>query len=261
MIADSGLLSKKNIQSLETEDYQYILGARPKNETAEIKRQIVALGLKDGQTATIKKDDHTRLILSMTDKRAVRDARNREKGLKRLQKRVSSGKLTKASINNKGYNKYLKMEGEVSITIDMDKYIADADWDGIKGYIINTALCEKVVLENYQKLWYIERAFRMNKSDLMIRPIYHRLKNRIDGHICICFTAYTIMLELERLLQATKSEITINKAQELTKNMYQLTYQLPNTKKIVTKILNMDQQQEELYRMVREWVEKGDEQG
>ena len=105
VIADSGLLSKKNIQSLETEDYQYILGARPKNETAEIKRQIVALGLKDGQTATIKKDDHTRLILSMTDKRAVRDARNREKGLKRLQKRVSSGKLTKASINNKGYNK------------------------------------------------------------------------------------------------------------------------------------------------------------
>ena len=49
--------------------------------------------------------------------------------------------------------------------------------------------------------------------------------------ICICFTAYTIMLELERLLKATKSEITINEAQELTKNMYQLTYQLPNTKK------------------------------
>ena len=64
------------------------------------------------------------------------------------------------------------------------------------------------------------------------------------------------MLELERLLKAAKSEITINEAQELTKNMYQLTYQLPNTKKIATKILNMDQQQEELYRMVREWVTK-----
>ena len=65
------------------------------------------------------------------------------------------------------------------------------------------------------------------------------------------------MLELERLLQAAKSEITLNKAQELTKNMYQLTYQLPNTKKIMTRILNMDQQQEELYRLVREWVAKG----
>ena len=193
----------------------------------------------------------------MTDKRAAKDAHNREKGLKRLQKKVDSGKLTKASINNKGYNKYLKMEGKVSVAIDMEKYIADAAWDGIKAYITNSSISEKEVLENYQKLWYIERAFRMNKSDLMIRPIYHRLKNRIDAHICICFTAYTIMLELERLLKAAKSEITINEAQELTKNMYQLTYQLPNTKKIATKILNMDQQQEELYRLVREWVEKG----
>jgi len=207
--------------------------------------------------ATIKKDEKTRLIISMTDKRAAKDAHNREKGLKRLQKKVDSGKLTKASINNKGYNKYLKMEGKVSVAIDMEKYIADAAWDGIKAYITNSSISEKEVLENYQKLWYIERAFRMNKSDLMIRPIYHRLKNRIDAHICICFTAYTIMLELERLLKAAKSEITINEAQELTKNMYQLTYQLPNTKKIATKILNMDQQQEELYRLVREWVEKG----
>lgn len=258
VIADSGLLSKKNIQLLEKEGYQYILGARPKNETAEIKQQILALGLKDGEVATIKKNDGTRLIISMTNKRAVRDARNREKGLKRLQKRVGSGKLTKASINNKGYNKYLKMEGKVTISIDMEKYIADAAWDGIKGYTTNTLLIEKDVLNNYQKLWYIERAFRMNKSDLMIRPIFHRLKNRIDGHICICFTAYTIMLEMERLLQAAKSEITINQAQELTKNMYQITYQLPNTKKIVTKILNMDQQQEELYLLVREWVDKGE---
>ena len=71
----------------------------------------------------------------------------------------------------------------------------------------------------------------MNKTDLMIRPIYHRLKNRIEGHICICFTAYTIMLELERVLKKSKSEITFYQAQELTKNMYQLTCQLPKSKK------------------------------
>ena len=126
VIADSGLLSKKNIQSLEKEGYQYILGARPKNETKEIKQQIVALGLKDGEVSVIKKDDQTRLILSMTNKRAVKDAHNREKGLKRLQKRADSGKLTKASINNKEYNKYLKMEGNINVSINMEKYIADA---------------------------------------------------------------------------------------------------------------------------------------
>ena len=76
----------------------------------------------------------------------------------------------------------------------------------MKGFVTNTKLPEKEVLANYSNLWFIERAFRMNKGDLRARPIYHRLHNRIEAHICICFTAYTIMLELERLLKAAKSE-------------------------------------------------------
>lgn len=46
-----------------------------------------------------------------------------------------SGKLTKANVNNRGYNKYLKMDGDVSVSIDMDKFNADAAWDGIKEYV------------------------------------------------------------------------------------------------------------------------------
>ena len=254
VIADSGLLSKKNIEALEKDGYPYILGARVKNETDEIKQKILALDLKDGDVSAIKKENKVRLVLSRTDKRASRDAHNRKRGLQRLQKRVNSGKLTKASINNKGYNKYLKMEGEITVSIDMEKFNADAAWDGIKGYITNTNLTKKKIVENYHNLFYIERAFRMNKTDLMIRPIYHRLKNRIEGHICICFTSYAIMLELERLLKEAKSDITVYQAQELTKNMYQLTCQLPYSKKIVTKILNMDQKQTELCRLVKNWV-------
>lgn len=72
----------------------------------------------------------------------------------------------------------------------------------------------------------------MNKFDLAVRPIYHRLRNRIEGHICICFTAYTVMLELERILKAAKSEITIYRAQELTKNIYAITYALPRSKQV-----------------------------
>jgi hypothetical protein len=41
----------------------------------------------------------------MSDSRARKDAANREKGLLSLQKRLKSGKLTKANINNRGYNK------------------------------------------------------------------------------------------------------------------------------------------------------------
>ena len=91
---------------------------------------------------------------------------------------------------------------------------------------VTTPSTKDDVIGNYGNLWFIERVFRMNKFDLAVRPIYHRLRNRIEGHVCICFTAYTIMLELERILKAAKSEITIYRARELTKNMYALTYTL-----------------------------------
>jgi hypothetical protein len=48
--------------------------------------------------------------------------------------------LTKSSINSRGYNKYLKLEGEIAISTDEKKFAADAAWDGIKGYVTNTKL-------------------------------------------------------------------------------------------------------------------------
>ena len=250
VVADAGLLSKANIDELVKDGYQYIIGARPKSESEKIKAQILALGMKYGDVAEIEKDGCERLVLSCTEKRAKKDAHNRKRGLARLEKKMASGRLTKQCINNRGYNKYLKMEGDVTISINMEKYEADAAWDGIKGYVTNTTLAKDEVIANYSNLWFIERAFRMNKFDLAVRPIYHRLRNRIEGHICICFTAYTIMLELERILKAAKSEITIYRAQELTKSMYAITYTLPRSKQIKKVYLGMDEEQSELCRLV-----------
>jgi transposase len=137
------------------------------------------------------------------------------------------------------------MEGEINISIDHEKFAADAAWDGLKGYVTNTRLSPQKVIENYGNLWYIERAFPLNKTDLRIRPIYYHRINRIEGHICICFTPYIILPEMDRMLKHAKSEITVKRAQEFTKNMYQLTYLLLNTK-----ILNMDCEQQELYDIV-----------
>ena len=256
VVADAGLLSKENCKALENSGYKYILGARIKNSKDSLKEKVLSLKLQNGQAKSINQDDGTRLIVSMSDKRAKQDRHNREKGLIRLQKRIKSGKLTKSSINNRGYNKYLKLEGEIKITIDQEKFAADAAWDGIKTYLTNTNLSAKKVIENYGNLWYIERAFRMNKTDLRIRPIYHYLRNRIEGHICICFTAYTVLLEMERMLKKEKSQITLNRAQELTKTMYQLTYQLPKSKATKSKVLAMDKQQQELYDMTEKWVKQ-----
>jgi len=157
--------------------------------------------------------------------------------LKRLEKRVKSGKLTKEHINNRGYNKYLKLSGKVTVAIDYEKFEADEVWDGLKGYVTNTRLPKKQVIEKYSQLWMVEKAFRISKTDLRIRPIYHRLKDRIQAHICICFTAYAIYKELERLLRKNKISLSASKAIEQIKEIRQLRYILPKSKEVKTKIL------------------------
>ena len=188
--------------------------------------------------------------MSSSEKRAHKDKRMREKGLARLQKKVKSGKLTKQNINNRGYNKYLRLDGTVDVSIDMAKFEANAAWDGITGYVTNTRLTPEEVVDSYGNLWFIERAFRFDKFNLAVRPIYHRLRNRIEGHICICFTAYTILLELERILKAAKSDITIHRAQELAKNMHAISYIHARSKQAVERILGMDEEQHKLYDLI-----------
>ncbi|TAG90895.1 MAG: IS1634 family transposase, partial [Bacteroidetes bacterium] len=217
IVADAGLLSNDNIKSLEEQGYEYILGARIKNENKANIEKIVSADLKNGEYTTIEKTNN-RLIVHYSESRARKDAHNRERGLKKLEKQIKSGKLTKAQINNRGYNKYLKMEGEVTIKIDMDKYKSDTKWDGLKGYVTNCSLTAEAIIDNYKSLWHIEKAFRMSKTDLRIRPIYHRLRSRIEAHICLSFVAYSVYKELERCLKQESYPLSVEKAAEITHN-------------------------------------------
>lgn len=237
VVADAGLLSSKNIQALQNKNYQYILGARIKNETNEIKEKILALKLRDTNSEIIKKTDGTSLIIGFREQRAKKDAHNRKKGYEKLKEKIKSGKLTKSSINNKGYNKYLKLQGDITIEIDEEKYKDDAKWDGLKGYLTNTSLSKEEVIKKYGELWTIEKAFRISKSDLQIRPIYHYLKRRIEAHICISFVACKIYKELERQLKDLGSPLSPEKVIDILKTIYQVSFQTPYSYKIHTKLI------------------------
>ncbi|TCO08468.1 hypothetical protein EV194_105277 [Natronoflexus pectinivorans] len=128
--------------------------------------------------------------------------------------------MIKSSINNRGYNKYLKLEGEINITIDHKKFAEDAAWDGLKGYLTNTTLSKHDIISNYGQLWKIEKAFRVSKHDLKIRPIYHRLQKRIEAHITINFVVYKVYKELERQLKLKKTKISCEHAIEIAKSIY-----------------------------------------
>lgn len=249
VVADAALLSKDNLNQLKKKDYEFIIGGRIKNENTAVKKQILKATkeIQDGGTVIIKKDDGTKLIVSYSDTRQKKDCYNRERGLRKLRQKVSTGKLRKEHINNRGYNKFLKLTGAVDVTIDEQKVKDDSVWDGLKGYITNTRLGSKNVIENYRHLWQIEKAFRISKTDLRVRPIHHYRKKRIEAHICIAFVAYTLYKELERLLEKYKAGFSPKRAAELTHTMYEIECEAPEPKKIT---LKMDKEQQTLFDII-----------
>jgi transposase len=245
VVADAGLMSTKNVKALTDQQYDYIIGARIKNETSEIQQQILELNLEDKQSHIIQNNEFERIVVSYSETRAKNDAYNRDRGMDRLKKQLAKGKLTKSHINNKGYNKYLKLEGEIKIIIDEDKFNDDAKWDGLKGYLTNTILDKETVMSYYKQLWNIEKTFRITKTDLRIRPIYHYKKRRIEAHICIAFVACKIYKELERQLRLKKTGLSPEKAIGILKTIYAINIRMPNSKE--EKLMMLDKTVEQKF--------------
>src|SRR3989344_4710466 len=246
VVADAAMLSKQNVEALKENGYTFIVGGRIKNETDKVKNEILKLSCdkKDGMSFEVTRDDGTRLIVTYSDKRARKDKHNRAKGVEKLKKKVASGKLTKTHIPNRGYNKFLTLTGDVKVAIDDTKIANDARWDGLKGYVTNTKLpCEKIV-EHYGHLWQIEKAFRVSKSDLRVRPIFHRKRRRIEAHLCIAFVAYSVWKELELLLKKQGVDMTPTRAADLTHTMYAIEYPLPESTANDFVILQMEAEQQ-----------------
>lgn len=249
VVADAALLSKDNIKQLGEQKYQFIIGARIKNESENVQAEILkqATVIQDGEGFVIRKVNGIRLAVTYSQQRAKKDAANRVRGLKKLASRIKSGLLTKQSLQNRGYNRFLTIEGKATISIDEAKVKQDERWDGLKGYITNTQLPVKNIVDNYVHLWQIEKAFRISKTDLRIRPVHHRRRQRIEAHISIAFAAYSIYKKLESLLKQKGMTMSPKRAAELTNNMYLIHYNLPISREQKQRLLKMDEEQQLLY--------------
>ena len=232
VVADSGLMTKANIAELERMGYKYIIGARIKNEPEEVKRQILSLPKVRGQMHEIDKGGGRRLLVGYSDDRAGKDAHNRSKGVKRLEKKFHSGRLTKENINRRGYNKFLDMVGETKVELNRERIWLDAQWDGLKGYLTNTDIPTGDIFTAYHNLWNVEKAFRIAKSKIEIRPMFHFTRRRIEAHLCICFVALKIYKELERLLKRANIGMSVDKVLNMAKTVTTITIKMPDGQKV-----------------------------
>lgn len=226
VVADSGLMNADNVAELERLGYRYILGARIKTESREVREEILSWEKKDRKMFEIPKGNGRRLLVGYTDDRAKKDAYNREKGVRRLERAYRSGRLTKSNINKRGYNKFLEVSSDVEVTIDYNKIREDERWDGLKGYLTNTRMSPEDVYAAYHSLWNVELAFRIAKSKLEIRPMFHFTRKRIEAHICICFVALKVYKELDRILKAANIGMSVDKVINMAKTVTTITITL-----------------------------------
>ena len=237
IVADSGLMNQKNIDLLQSGGYKYIIGAKIKSENAEIKSWILSLEKRDSTFYEMHKSEKCRLIVGYSENRAKKDAYNREKGVRRLKKAYSQGRITKENINKRGYNKFLEISDHVDVSINEQKIMEDTQWDGLKGYMTNTDLPAASIYEQYRELWVIERAYRVTKGTLELRPMFHFTPKRIEAHVCICFVAYKVYKEMERILKIAGINLSVDKTLNIAKTITTLRVKLPKSNKMLSKLM------------------------
>lgn len=237
VVADSGLMNKNNVALLRQAGYKYIIGARIKNESTDVKQWILSLEKADKACYSYERENGERLIVSYSDKRAKKDAYNRDRGIARLRKAYKSGRITKNQVNRRGYNKFLEISRDIEVVISEEKIAEDCRWDGLKGYITNTGLDAERVISEYHGLWVVERAFRVSKGTLEMRPMFHFTERRIEAHVCICFIAYKVYKELERLIAVNKIGMSVDKVLEAAKTITTIRVKMPENGTFFTKTL------------------------
>lgn len=215
-VADRAMFSKDNLDELDASGYRYIVAAKLKTLKSGLKEQIldgenydpVLIGNEFAWLAEFEHEGK-RLITSYKSKRAMNDAKERQNILTKIEKTIGQGGSTKKLISNSGVKKYTSSENS-NTYLDQEKIEQDAMWDGLHGVITNDKnISTKEAIGKYSRLWVIEQAFRINKHNLQMRPIFHWTAQRIEAHIAMCYMSFAALKQIEYKVALTQ-KISIN---------------------------------------------------
>ena len=213
IVADRGMLSEENLKALESVEAHYIVGARLRKLPKSVQAQLLdssryrASAQGEGRLMELYHRGR-RVVVRYSSVRARKDARDRQVAVEKLIKKIGKSQNPKSLLNNYGYKKYLRIEGDSRLQVDQVKMEEEKRWDGLHGVVTNLTQMEaEEVLGHYRGLWQVEEAFRVSKHDLRVRPIFHWTPARIRAHLAITFMAllcvrhlaYRVELQSRRL--------------------------------------------------------------
>ncbi len=193
VVADAAMLSEKNLEKLEARHLKYIVGARLGNISHKLFEKIITdLPREDKACIRLDLGNGRILLVSYSLKRANKDRHDRERQIQK-----AKDMLAKPQSVVRRY-KFIASSGKGQFRLNQKLIEKAEQLEGIKGYITNAVeLTDEEIIEKYAELWQVEKSFRMSKSDLKARPIFHTLKQSIEAHLLIVFTALVVSRYIE----------------------------------------------------------------
>ena len=193
VVADSAMVSYTNMEELERKNLSYIVGARLGNLPTKMWEQIITVPRIDRATKRFDFGNKRVLVVSYSQKRANKDRSDREKQLKRAQ-----FALNNPAVVSKRF-KFLKKVKNHDLELNTENVAKSQFLEGLKGYLTNAvSLTDEEIISKYSQLWQVEKSFRISKSDLKARPVFHTVKERIEAHLTIVFASLAVIRLVEK---------------------------------------------------------------
>jgi len=219
VVADRGMVSQATLEAFEKSDppVRYIVGVRMRRQK-EVNTSV--LGSRAPWFESVPERSHAkdpaplkvkevwvkerRYIVCLNEEERRKDAHDRETIIAHLKEQLRNG--DKSLVGNKGYRRYLKVEGSGHFVIDEKQVKAEERYDGIWVLRTNTLYNTETVAHVYKALWTVEDIIRTSKSILETRPIYHKRDATIRGHVFCSFLALLLKQELESRMKQAELE-------------------------------------------------------
>jgi transposase len=247
VVCDRGLASKTNVEALQTNQFHFVIASKLRSMSKKLKLNDISTYTAMPGQDRIPEEEQTffrllphpqysdaTLIATYSPSRAYKDREDRNRLLAKLRKKIegSSEEATiKNVISNGGYKKYTTVKAGSLITINEEAVEADALWDGFHGIAVaNSAkLTPQEALSRYRDLWHVEEAFRVAKSTLKTRPIFHWALHRIEAHMLLCFMNLFLERFLELLLRKNGIALTPDRIRHALSLVHTTTFEDEST--------------------------------
>jgi transposase len=216
-VADRGFSSQRNRRYLRQGDHAYIIGEKLRSESPEIKAALSRQGRytdisQNMRIKEVRVSETERFVICHNPDAAERDAHIREQLVAQLEELIAGsdtlpvmkrGELRGRISTKPGLNRYLRVTPSGLLRVDKAKMKTEANLDG--KYLLRCSdphLPAADIALGYQQLLEVERGWRDMKQILDLRPVYHRLEERIRAHVVLCWLA----LLLIRIVETTTGD-------------------------------------------------------